>query len=436
MLTKSSLVSMQATTPRKKVTLGSGRQLTQVCAFDFHIAKKLPFNLLDENGFLLMPSGSVLQNKQTIEKMVERGCFADSKEHESYMAKLASAVDYLYAKNVCLLKWREVEDEFSDEDRDSFLESHTRVLTTANPFEAIDVTKGLIKPLLNSQNEALPHWLAKLDNVRTLFTWIMDQNPSAVLNYLIREYYNPNTDFSINHAMFCTAVCALVAKELKLSDMSIQRLSVAALTMNVSATHFHNQLKNQKLPPHETQQKKFSRHGRDSANILEERGVDDEELLYLVRNHHAPVAEAMASAELTDESKKLMLILQSVDSIGEKISPSGHKQAMLSASVAKEIYASCGAIDKQVGLAVVKAFGMYPPGTFVKLASGETALVIAPGPKPTEPQVVTVANKEGMMCDMRARSTNSPQFSIVEGIESAKVKITVNSEKVASFYLK
>jgi hypothetical protein len=47
----------------------------------------------------------------------------------------------------------------------------------------------------------------------------------------------------------------------------------------------------------------------------------------------------------------------------------------------------------EVGTALVKVLGLSPPGTFVKLVNGETAVVMRRGIKPAEPMVACVLNR-------------------------------------------
>jgi hypothetical protein len=86
-----------------------------------------------------------------------------------------------------------------------------------------------------------------------------------------------------------------------------------------------------------------------------------------------------------------------------------------------------------MGAAIIKAVGIYRPGSFVKLASGQVGMVIRRGGKSTNPAVVVVLNRNGVPVFADAiRETTDAKYAVVSGVPSSSIKVTLNLEKILS----
>ena len=84
-----------------------------------------------------------------------------------------------------------------------------------------------------------------------------------------------------------------------------------------------------------------------------------------------------------------------------------------------------------VGAMLIKEFGIYPPGCFVKLASGETAVVVRRGAAANTPFAAAVTNKNGdALSDFPRRDTSLQQFAILSTIPDKAVMVRVPSERL------
>jgi hypothetical protein len=66
--------------------------------------------------------------------------------------------------------------------------------------------------------------------------------------------------------------------------------------------------------------------------------------------------------------------------------------------------------------ALVKEFGVYPPGCFVRLASGETAMVIRRGRTVMAPIVAVVGNSRGAALARPERRDTAQAAYAVQGV--------------------
>jgi hypothetical protein len=67
----------------------------------------------------------------------------------------------------------------------------------------------------------------------------------------------------------------------------------------------------------------------------------------------------------------------------------------------------------QAAAAIIKEYGIYPPGNFVQLASGEMAVVIRRGATAHTPMAAAITDKTGMpIINTVRRDTAQPAFAI------------------------
>jgi len=75
---------------------------------------------------------------------------------------------------------------------------------------------------------------------------------------------------------------------------------------------------------------------------------------------------------------------------------------------------------------LARIFKLYPPGTYVQLANGETAVVICRGIKPAEPFVASVFNRDKQLIVLPRRiSTTSKETAITSSLVASEVKFNV-----------
>ena len=83
--------------------------------------------------------------------------------------------------------------------------------------------------------------------------------------------------------------------------------------------------------------------------------------------------------------------------------------------------------NKQVdeaGAALIKAVGIYSPGTYVRLASQETAIVVRRGANTTTPFVAVMLNRLGMThSELTVRDTAQSEFKILSSIPGHEIKV-------------
>jgi len=199
--------------------------------------------------------------------------------------------------------------------------------------------------------------------------------------------------------------------------------------MNVAMTYLQDQLVLQKGPPSPGQRSSIDAHPSQGRAMLEKAGVTDRLWLQVVQAHHAnlPACESMATYPM---GPKVTRILQTVDRYTASLSPRKSRSGRTARdSVRSVVVSASDAKHDEVGTALVRLLGLSPPGTFVGLANGETAVVVRKGLRPADSWVATVLNRDGqLIAEPRLRDTSREGMGIQSTLVATSVKVNLNLE--------
>ena len=88
------------------------------------------------------------------------------------------------------------------------------------------------------------------------------------------------------------------------------------------------------------------------------------------------------------------------------------------------------AID-EAGAALIKAVGIYQPGSFVRLTTNEVAVVIQRGRNTTTPRVAVLLNRHGVpTVEPAIRDTSMREYRVVSSVPHKDVKVQINLERL------
>lgn len=235
--------------------------------------------------------------------------------------------------------------------------------------------------------------------------------------------------YSALHSLLCAALVNSLASPFGLSDDERRSLVCAALTMNVAMTHLQDLLALQKGAPSPSQRNMIDTHSVMGRQLLAQSGVTDALWLAVIEQHHAVLA---GPEKLLDwpVAQRMTRILQIVDRYTAAMSPRKSRSGRNARDSVRSVVLPVGETKHdEVGTALVRLLGVSPPGTFVTLANGETAVVVRRGIKPGEPWVASVINRSGQpIAEPRVRDTAKPDFAVASTLTSTSVKLNLNME--------
>ncbi|MDT8990174.1 hypothetical protein RQP54_04790 [Curvibacter sp. APW13] len=232
--------------------------------------------------------------------------------------------------------------------------------------------------------------------------------------------------YSATHALLCGSICHLTAKKLGMSDAHAQLLMSAALTMNIGMARDQDSLALQNNPPTDWQRELIRNHPQISVDILKGFGVDDETHLDIVRWHHGdPDNQGL---ERTVASRR---VLTMADVFVAKMAARKTRAALSPVGAVKDMVLGAEGDNLGVGSAMAQAVGFYPPGTYLRLENGLTAVSIRRGARANTPWVVPIIDKEGMpVLRYQALDTAKPENQIAAPLSCDSIKVSVNLEKI------
>jgi hypothetical protein len=90
----------------------------------------------------------------------------------------------------------------------------------------------------------------------------------------------------------------------------------------------------------------------------------------------------------------------------------------------------------EAGAALIKAVGIYQPGSFVKLASDEIGVVVRRGGNTTTPRTAVLINRNGMPTgEPLVRDTALKEYKVVASVAHRDVKVQFNLDRLLPFTL-
>ncbi|MGI9135018.1 MAG: HD-GYP domain-containing protein [Rhodoferax sp.] len=255
---------------------------------------------------------------------------------------------------------------------------------------------------------------------------LMLRDPDAGLYLLFQLAGNSPVGYSASHALVCATLCHLIAAELDTAARERDSLVHAALTMNIGMTRLQDVLARQAEKPSPEQKEAIRLHAQKGAHLLETLGVGNELWLDIVQAHHNETLEKTAIAELP-AAARLTRVLQVVDRYAAMISPRMSRAGRSATESARSVMANASAKSDPVAHALVKAVGLCPPGTYVRLDSEELAVVLRRSSRSNQPFVAIVGNANGELMAMpRLHATAQAAPYIRAALSASAVRAHVN----------
>ena len=234
--------------------------------------------------------------------------------------------------------------------------------------------------------------------------------------------------YAVTHALRTALVSALVAERCGWSPSARRTLVRAGLTMNIAMLDLQNTLVAQTTPPTQRQRAEIASHASQGRAMLEAAGVTDADWLDTVAHHHVTPGGHALPRHRRDLCP-LACMIHYADVYLAKLSPRATRAAMAVNIAAREFHVSAGGADNPFVTAILQEMGIFPPGTFVKLRNGETAIVLRRGPTPDSPMVHSVMDREAQPLSVPlARDTAQPEFKVVAALPRGQVQLRLNRQ--------
>lgn len=337
----------------------------------------LPFNIFDADRTLLLARGQRLDNLEQMHALLRRGALVDIAELRDPAAEVRQA----------------------------------------KPQEL----PGLWNRSLHQIGETLRHaagderFVDALDAATPAVVTLIERDRDLAVFQVLRQEGNAFVQYGITRSMHAAIATLLVAQRLGWSADDAQRAFKVALTMNISMLELQGELAQQSTPLSDAQRDAIRAHPDLSRLMLELSGVGDAEWLRAVSEHHeAPDGSGYpAGARQISDTADLV---RRADIYTAKLSPRGTRQAMAADQAGRQMFMQDP--GHPMTAALVKEFGVYPPGCYVRLESGECGLVVRRGPTVTTPVVAVMTSAAGNTLRQPIRRDTSVKGHAVQAVVS------------------
>jgi HD-GYP domain-containing protein (c-di-GMP phosphodiesterase class II) len=379
----------------------------------------LPFGLRDAGGRLLLGAGASITHAERLAHLRSLPLFADEHEAAAWKRQLGTTVGAMLRRNAPLKAIAEARPPDVHE-------------AAAHDAGLPDQWESLVTQLDAALREALPDaaWPARLRRVQERALQLGQRQPDASLYHLIHSAGMSHQQYSSRHALLVMLVCTQAAQLLGWPDEQVASLGGAALSMNLAMTALQDHLAASDIPLTPTVREQIGTHAQRSAELLRSAGLDDALWLEAVRLHHDGGDGSLPLAALS-EGRRLARLLRRADIFTAKISRRRTRVPMSPVQAAREACIGSGGVPDEVGGALLRATGLYPPGSFVELANGERGIVVARGRRANLPWVASLVAPSGMALGEPAlRDTFDARYAVRAVVAGAAVKVRPDHARI------
>lgn len=352
--------------------------IRKVTAADLQLGMPMPWNVYGENGDLLVRKGHMLASPSQISSLVAQGVYEDYSGHSSVPA---SAVRKLNAAGLQLA--------------------------------------GLL-PLIE-QGTAPQDVIARLDMVARLVARAVAVDADVAVASILHN--QRSLPYSVRHSLNSAIIVHLLGQARQLPAQDVRSLTLAALTMNVGMQAQHQRLQDCSKELCSEDRAMVLAHCERGVELLRAAGVDDVRWLECVLHHHEnedgsgyPLRKSGA------QIPPLARLLALADRYCARVSERAYRKTMAPNLALRDLLLDANVtVDGNLAPMLIRALGIYPVGTYVRLLNGEVAVVARRGLQSTTPQVEAVlCPRSGPLARSEPRDTRAGVHGIRDALTTAQ----------------
>jgi HD-GYP domain-containing protein (c-di-GMP phosphodiesterase class II) len=351
----------------------------------------LPFNVRDADRTLLLARGQMIESDEHLEALFQRGALVDIAE---------------------LLQPGEV-------------------VRNAPRGQLPKLWAGcMAKVSATLRADPGPGFENALDDAAGPVQALIERDPDLAIFQVLRQGANGDAAYGVQRSLQTAITGYLVAQRLGWDGSQCERLFKVALTMNISMLELQGQLSRQAMPPTPAQRKDLQTHPMRSLQMLQKAGITDEAWLDAVLHHHEQEdGNGYPSGRI--EVGELATLARRADVYTSKLASRSTREALSADMAGRQMFMQDP--GHPMTAALVREFGIYPPGSYVRLNSGEMGIVVARGPTITTPVVACLTNAAGMpLAEPSRRCTDAKASAVVGVVGQGQLRLRLPLDRLAS----
>lgn len=374
--------------PRSKVRLG----------------EPLPWNVRDESTRLLLSRGHIVESEEQLEALLTRGAFVDIEEARA----VAQHAEMAARERASLSALRRPQ----------------------NLFNLWDQSAEELHKLMGRLPESPPQ-PGQIADFSAMLIDLVDQDVDMALYHMVRQESAHLYYYGYNHAIHTAILCLLMARRLQWPHARVLSLVQAALTMNMPILQLQGVMAEQDEPMRESQKVQIRAHPELAVQWLTDAGVTDGDWLTAIAQHHEH-ADGTGYPQGRTDVTELAVALRVADVFTSKISPRKLRAALPIQEAARQLFREDH--GGPLSSAVIKEFGLYPPGEIVKLGCGEIGVVMRRTDSVKCPLVAAITDEKGHpTVHTVQRDTSQPHYTIVGSVADKTLVARMPPERIYGY---
>jgi HD-GYP domain-containing protein (c-di-GMP phosphodiesterase class II) len=338
----------------------------------FKEGQRLPFDIFDRKGRLLLLRGGLIMDSVMVENLVQNGRARQS-----------------------------------DSSRVSVFEGMTRLVTRLRTIFD-DVRCESVNGIFSRRVGFLAEDLIDL----------VDKDPDAAFASI---HLNLHHGYIVLHSMMAGVVAYRLALASGFGLKERVALVCAALTHDLGLLRIEDLVSgSESLDLH--QREIVKQHVENSIQILIRYGIEDPVWLTAVRDHHEFLDGSGYTGKVGDALSVEARIIALADSYSAMMRPRPYRERVFASHALEDLYANhLDRYDGQLLESLIWDFGFQPPGSVLRLFNREMAVAVRNTPGILDrPIVASLTDAQGRpYCEPVFRDANDPKYGICEVLDPA-----------------
>lgn len=352
---------------------------------ELQVGQPLPCNAYDGKGTLLLCEGHVITSDGQIEKLMRQALMADARPGVS-----------------------------------------AKEPARASPLALVLAVRRHLQALLDAPSPA--DFPAQVSRMAGMLRRACRLNADVALASILMRREGL---YSIRHAVNVAVACQIAGAAMQLAPAELAATTAAALTMNIGMFQLQQQLQAQGGPLTDAQRAAVRGHCERGVALLRGHGVTDALWLDIVQDHHErPDGSGYPAGKAGDAIGLPAQLLSLADVYCARVACRDSRPAMPPNVALRWLFLNEGAtIDEHLAARFIKALGVYPPGTGVRLYNGSIAVVTQRGATGHMPKVASITTRDGLRVGVPIRRRgDEPAHAVSAVVDLDELQLAVGME--------
>jgi HD-GYP domain-containing protein (c-di-GMP phosphodiesterase class II) len=367
------------------------------------IGEALPWDVYNAEGRRIFRKGFIFRSQESLSRIMqmELYCEDDRPQPEISPHGAEYSTDSEVRRRLVIYEFANNQEEIKKQ-------------VGASIFHLIDYCIAVEEKICEEITQGATDQLGQLDILVSNVIHVFSSYPEACLAAVHMDYEH---HLSSMQPVYTAFVCLLMAEGISLSPERKRALVGAALTANLGMFKYFDFLVNRSTRLDEEEAAFVRAHPEASQRMLLSNHVTDEIWLNAVLQHHERGDGRGYPAGLTrDVITMEASILAAVDTYIAMVTPRAYRKALLPKIAMQQIYRTAVAEDDLISIGLIKQLGVYPPGSLVRLANQEIAVVVERNKLDSvAPMVAAIGHSpERLYAQYIIRQSDSPNYEIID----------------------